>query len=378
MGAYVEKVNRYLKDRDYRNIDIFHDDAEKVILYDKNTSIKILIKKATIGIKDISTISLGRLDEFIREYSRLNGFVNDNHVLKLIKDIALSYNGYWEFILVCRDHRLDLESLINFKIKGISIDIGEPSDSFKLVYKFLEEIDTFDWRNHRTIKFYNLKKDDINDYLQETIFLLEHYKPWYLQLGYRNTYLDTDIKELRKTTKPALLKNFPKAHFSNPICFYNEAVRRTYTNPEDEIAFLYYYKVIEYFFFINRKQEIIDIIQGSLHDINKLLLRIDEVYKTDEKSCLMYIVKNKKIENQVDQLVLEAYSEKLISNKTQEVFINSIYSFRNSIVHGKGGTRFEIKTTNILKPDTKVISWNSIIKSFAYICILEFCYDSKI
>ena len=52
MGAYVEKVNRYLKDRDYRNIDIFHDDAEKVILYDKNTSIKILIKKATM-IKSI-------------------------------------------------------------------------------------------------------------------------------------------------------------------------------------------------------------------------------------------------------------------------------------------------------------------------------------
>jgi len=142
--------------------------------------------------------------------------------------------------------------------------------------------------------------------------------------------------------------------------------------------FLYFYKVIEYFFLINRKNEISVIIQENINSIDKIILKMQEIYKTKEECCLNYIVNNESIKPKIAELISSAYKDKLISEESSDNFAHELYEFRNSIAHGKGDSGYTLKLPSVLKQDIKLICWNSLMQDFALICINEFCYDNSL
>ncbi|AEY65825.1 hypothetical protein [Clostridium sp. BNL1100] len=227
--------------------------------------------------------------------------------------------------------------------------------------------------NVKTIKLFNIVEENVNDYLQEVLFLLEYYNPWVFQLGHISSFEYMYDKNLIKKFKSKVIKH---SKYTEPIYFFNEAIKRYYSNPEDETVFLYFYKVIEYFFFINRKAEIIKIISDNISDMDKLLKGMNDIYKTEERRCLTYVLRNELVETNINKILLKAKKNKLILKKNSESLAKGIYDYRNSIVHGKGDSNLKLRIPWSLDEDIILVLWNQIIKELAIVCISVFCYDN--
>lgn len=390
MQKFIDNLTRYFAEKENTDIEIYYFDVEKIIFNDIKINKKFVIKNSTfndlIGRRferyfdnSFSYLNIDKVEDYLRDYSRLNGYLADNSNLEIYSDYGFYQQSYAEFIIIKRDYHLDLDKLAEFFIEDIRIEISNPSEMLTMIFKSIEEMQEFwSWKSYKSIKLFNIKKDNIERYLQQVLFLLEFYMPWYFQLGPKSSYtkeFDNDILEAIKSPQVSI---FQSARFIEPIIFYNEAIKRYYINLEDETSFLYLYKVIEYFFLINRKNEISVIIQENINNIDEIILKMQNIYKTEEKICLSYIVNNESIKPKITKLISRAYKDKLISGESYDAFVDAVYSFRNSIAHGKGDKGYTLKLPNILKQDIELICWNSLMKDFALICINEFCYDESL
>ncbi len=145
---------------------------------------------------------------------------------------------------------------------------------------------------------------------------------------------------------------------------------------DSEIWFLYMYKVLEYFFLINRKNEIQKIAAKWIKNPDKLSKEIETIYRTGEQDCLKYLLKNPCIKNDVENAIQTAFENGIISLKVIDEFADKLYSFRNSIVHGKLDVRYKLYTPNLLS-DFQESPWFTIIHILAFGCIREFCYEGR-
>jgi|GEM_PF-5622712 hypothetical protein len=164
--------------------------------------------------------------------------------------------------------------------------------------------------------------------------------------------------------------SFKQSRYREPLQFFSAAM----IFRDSEISFFYMYKVLEYFFWINRKKEIQTIASKWIKYMDKLSVKIGNIYKTDEKSCLLYLLKNPQLKGEVKKAEQIAFKNGLIPSKSPEELANKLYLFRNSIVHGKSDVGLEIRTPSLFL-DFKESPWYSIIHILAFGCIREFCYD---
>jgi len=248
MQKFIDKLTGYFAEQQITDIEIYHFDVEKIIFNDVRINKKFLIKNSTftelIGrgfekcFENISYLHLDKIGDYLREYSRLNGYLANNNKLEIYSNYGFYQQSYAEFIIINRDYHLDLDKLAKIFIEDIRIEISNPSEMLKMVLKSIEEIhDLGGWKNYKSIKLFNIKKDDIDRYLQQVIFLLEFYMPWYFQLGPKSSYTKEYDNDILEAIKSPQVSSFQSARFIEPIIFYNEAIKRYYINLEDETSF---------------------------------------------------------------------------------------------------------------------------------------------
>lgn len=343
----IEKYRRILYSMSKMKIsNTFWDISANKYYYDKGKKIELWENELTsyenrliVGFYN----ERGRKAEFLMEESR---------------NVPLNEDGYAKKINL----------LLEFYIGKIKIKMSKPTVMFKLIYRDFINMD-FDawWDYYETIQIEGVSRKKLNKYLQEAIFLSNLYNnidnEIILKFG-----VETTLKHYSNYYKYDSMNNiikFPESNYDEkPLAFYNQAFAGT-----DETAFLYYYKVLECFFYVSKNSKVI-------HE--------------DEETCLKRLLLELDFNGEVDRIIQEYFSECLLEkddrnninlcNISIEKFAQKLYKYRNSVVHGK------YDETNLLvhvpmnliedDEDIKLKGWNSILQNLALLCIKYFCFDN--
>lgn len=367
--------NEYLTDSMESDLVIQHIDENKIVIKDTtNNQVMMFSWKNLFGkeLEEWDKDSKEDLDENFEFWDDVFSeyiVTEDNPKVEYYESFGFYNKGYTEFILKYDTLHLSL-GVECFEIGDVECEIGFPSDMFVLLNKQMEDGEHFDsesWSSIFTVKLTNVTKDNFKKYLDQALFLIGHCNPAYFKDDYPslNNYAD-EIYEVESEIE-IINFEFIEAEYLEAINFYNSGGQK------GEV--LYFYKVIEHFFIINRKQEILDLI-SNCKNTDQLIKNLTNIYKDDEESCLEYVLSNTSIKAKAQEIIDEAYAEKLITENSIHEFAKQIYLYRNSVVHGKLDKRFPLRTINIL--DTSEKTWFNIIKRLAYICIEVFCYNDTL
>ncbi|MDN8588115.1 hypothetical protein Q0V21_04950 [Paenibacillus sp. 11B] len=291
-----------------------------------------------------------------------------NHNMLNYMDRGFYKSGYAEFFI--HYNMFDLEyDLWKFNIGAVSVQIGEPSSLFKMLNYSISTDDLFaDWSAYYTISLFNVTKENFQDVLHQALFYIQKCKPSYyindIPEIYKYMYegdggVDLEVADLVNT-------DFKLAKYSEPISFFTAGDRN-----RDQISFLYYYKVLEFFFIINRKQELEQLITKYSGNLDKLILEVTRVYKTREIDLLGYLLNNLSFE--LVEILETVYKDELIKEKTIKALSDEIYKIRNSIVHGKSDSGFELLLPKLFEDEENDI-WRTAIRKIASICIDKYCF----
>lgn len=99
-----------------------------------------------------------------------------------------------------------------------------------------------------------------------------------------------------------------------------------------------------------------------------------QLYKNDEKSSLEILFKNSEINDCINTIIETACQNSIIEDNKISTFVEILYNFRNSIVHGKSDYKFEIKIPKLqLSPKDKF--WFKAIEEIALEIIDKFCLE---
>lgn len=348
---------------------VLKNDDNRIVLKEKETEIKVVIDRERL-IPVENTVKEGWENYWLSRYLRDYNY-ELNSKIKYFKDKGFYTGNYAEFLFTYTQIEDVLSETVmqNFKIDDVEFEIGSPSNIFKLIFNHISMDSHFEWANFYTIKLRNVKKEMLEDYLQNAMYILHKYCPSDLSNDYPEVYQYSYFHEYWVETEIVdesnLNTNFRSGKYPEALALYNEGKRKR--------DFLNFYRVLEYFFLINRKDEfesfILDYNQNK--DIDKVLEKITEVYKLKEDILLGSLLN--KINN-IEPIMDKAFSKELISNNTdKEEFAKKLYAYRNSIVHGKRDTKMDLLVPAILDINNK--DWELIIESMADLVIKQFCYS---
>ncbi|WDL98837.1 hypothetical protein [Alicyclobacillus sp. ALC3] len=361
-------------DEDAPDIVIKHIDDDKVIVFDVTIEKSVCIKwinllktplqewyernKGTIDIHMWNEIFRGSYD-----------YTLDNERLVYQPGLFV-HKGYAEVHIEYASLHFNSE-VDCFKIGDVSCDVGFPSSMYTLLHKHMEDGDTFtadDWSSIFTLRLENITRENYKAYLEQALFILYYSNPPQFDGDYPHVAFSgkTDSPISQRSTD-FLHTDFPTANYVEPLNFFNTG------GSTGEV--LYFYKVIEYFFLINRKQEITSIIQSD-QNIDRKISDLTKVYKEDEENLLISIMHTLKSHHRFDSVLHYAVNRNLVNSNDTNEFANKMYLYRNSIVHGKKDNRFDILTRDLV--DQEPDGWFIVIREVALICIEVFCYQDNL
>ena len=130
---------------------------------------------------------------------------------------------------------------------------------------------------------------------------------------------------------------------------------------DDIAACIYFYRVLEYFsFFVNAGEMTKLRHDQTISDADYSRKIIDLVHR-DEKGPIF-----KLIVTLVDKtMIAQSLTEGLIKTPTANVLCESVYTFRNSIVHGKFSHGFILQSGSVLDEDIMIPRWKFLLKNLA-------------
>jgi hypothetical protein len=293
----------------------------------------------------------------------IQGFYKDNYSEFLIElnNLNLESKG------ICDD-----ELMTNFEIGNVKVTISPPSMTFKLLFGVLNHnIVESGWNYYITISFKGLPKSEVNNHLQQALFLLEKYNPnCFIFGGSNNIHTSPNACDIIDTP----VKIFPVSKHIDALCLYNEAINAT-----RETCFYYFYRAIEYFFPVNQEIEILREINFFVKDIQNqdkdmFVSCLIDLCSKDEEKNLKHLLNNKDILDKVIWFT-DSYSDKDDYENAINKFAKKLYEYRNKVVHSKESTR---RIPNLLETVNEIDDWNEIVQEISLICIEHFCYENKI
>lgn len=265
------------------------------------------------------------------------------------------------------------------QLGDIKVSIGKPST------KILEFFDV-GYETKETIKLYGVTEENYEEIIEQVFFYitcknLPKYKNEYPRIP--NIFnLDGDCDEMKTTFDETLFadpSSLRQLSHTGAIAFYNYGV----SCRNSELAFIYFYKVLEYFFIINQKnkfKELIDVYNLN-NDLTNFINNISEIYKQNEKQQLILLLQDLGeniipiIERAEEWELIEKKQCKNIKDKINKFAID-LHNYRCSVVHGKEDFKEPIQLRFRFKMD-EVSKWISITKDLAEAVIMKFCISQN-
>ncbi|WP_242245344.1 hypothetical protein [Bacillus cereus group sp. BfR-BA-01330] len=352
-------------------IEVLKDTNDIFVLREMKSDIKIAIERKNLVPSNRKVIAPFKEFTLWQDLKNYN-FGLDNRKLTFFKAKGFYITNTAEFLFRYEKIQNELpdSEMKNFKIGDVEFEIGEPSELFKVLFHHISKEEHFEWEDFHTIKLKNINKEMIEVYLQNAMYIINKNAPSNLVGDYPHVYqyLYTHdyIKEIEEIIEGEVSNNFRMGKYANPIAFYNEGKQKR--------DFLSYYKVLEYFLIINRKDDLEAYITAYNRDKNldRMINNISGIYGEKERELIQKLIN--KIEN-IEPILELAFSKGLISKQDDKTeFANKLYDYRNSRVHGKKEKSFKLIVPAILNLDDSM-EWEIIIENLAGLVILQFCYS---
>ncbi|WP_299089485.1 hypothetical protein [uncultured Metabacillus sp.] len=334
-------------------------DMVKLVIHDERIDSTIAIDLKRAGI---DTNSPGWYNSKFEKYD----YQIDNPKLKYYPRKGFFQKEYCEFLITYSPFYND-SIQFNFSIDSIDVHIGEPSNLFKLMFNHIIYDDHSDgtWDMFQTISLHGVKESEAEVILEQALYYLSRKFPSdYNDYPEIITFYGEDgqIDHFEYDNDDSTELSYTKSQYNEVFIFYNEARRK-----HDPLSF---YRVLEYFFIINRKSEFNSIIDYYNQDknIDKLILDVTKIFRKDEEKLLAYLL------NTLDtkEILSLALKKGLIEKETNEDLAQKLYNFRNSIVHSK-----KEDTNKFLLPgplsSMEKDKWLPILEKLAMNCIMYFC-----
>lgn len=337
-----------LNEEDYGDIVFLYKSEEKIVIQDIKLNKKLVIKKESIG-------NIEKLAENNTHFNTLNEYgykIGDYIELNLYSFISSSLFNYNV-----------MDNVVMFNIGNVKILIKGSSEMYRCLrnieYGYVTITDDY----VITMSLYGVTNNNYADYVNMALFIL-----WSIPKDEDNNtsihdFVDEYINDI----------NFEDVRYNEVFYFYNEAMRTIDT----EISVLYFYKIIEYFFLVIRKDEFKSIIDDYIFDknIDSVITKLMKIYNEKEKFQLKLLLQS--IEDEIGELMMKAISSNIILTPSITDFAEALYAFRNSIVHGKSGDKFDLKLPNPFVKNNNELFWRDTVKSIAEILIKKFCIKIK-
>lgn len=311
-------------------------------------------------------------------------FIKD---VKTVKDMGIFYSNYAEFIL---DPDLEI-SKKHFTIGDLEVDIdNQPTLLFNVAHydlthdKYYREAINNHFIFTLSLKGESLNQENLEENLSKALFILgyygdEFYKFYSNFFEYKDFYYEDSI--LKDTTpidsRQQRNLEYNSGHFGNinhptAIRFYNEGMQIK----DKEISFQYFYKVLEHFWVIARKEKFKVLISNypDNKNIDDLFNNVQNVFSTKEGTQLRVLLES--IDTKITQLGKYALEKGFSKKDSIQEFSKSLYSYRNSIVHGKDEARLTLKLPNIWENEKEKF-WIEAIRKISEILIEKYCLSIK-
>ena len=359
----IEKIGNEIL-RDINSIKIIQCDDEYAEIYEDRVGSNIILTDKYWNPKEMSKL---------------------NNNLEIWKFRGFRFNDYIELLVDFNLHNLNVDSsllLKNFYIGDVYVSVETPSFIFDtLSSRFYHDI-FYEYKKYCTISLKGINSDNYEDYLSKALFILGTENPSYITepfptcykfLGESiidDQYVNSQNFIAKRENNPLIKFSFKDMKYAEPIAFFNEGKRLR----DSEGAFLYFYKVLEYFFFICRKEDIK--VKIDEYNIDKNLdnflqyvndkLRIRELEQLHFLINLNWEIINPMLKNS------EFFNRDIIENSKN--FSKELYNYRNQLIHGKSELNYIRKTPKNLGASKEEEWWNTITEKIANIIIRKYCF----
>jgi hypothetical protein len=143
----------------------------------------------------------------------------------------------------------------------------------------------------------------------------------------------------------------------DPLRFFYNAL----SQGDDIAACIYFYRALEYFSFLTNANEMRRLRHDPSISDADFSRRILDLVSRDEKGPIF-----KLITSLVDDpLPAGATAEALIASPSPNLLCEELYSFRNSIVHGKFSYGYSLQSGSILNKDLQISKWRWLLRNLA-------------
>jgi len=143
----------------------------------------------------------------------------------------------------------------------------------------------------------------------------------------------------------------------DPLRFYYFGLSQA----DNASACIYFYRTLEYFSFLINQSKLTKLRHDYMMSEAEFAKRVHEVLFKEEKGPLLQIINN--ICDQSD--LQKALDYGIITSKQSGLLGESIYSFRNSIVHGKFSYGYALQSGSILDDDAQLPKWRALLQGLA-------------
>lgn len=292
--------------------------------------------------------------------------------IKKIGNIGIERGTYREYFFKYDYYSDETKAFTmkEFRIGNTLISVGNASEDMRESYNISGQ-------KCETIKIHGVSDENCTSVLEQALFYLVCKNP----PNYQNEYpriidcFETEDKPNRMNHSfdekiDEMGNEFPLLQHVTAIVFYNCGVGCRNT----ELGFLYFYKVLEYFFILHNEKKFQILVKN--YEMNKDLLtfttQASKIFRKREEKQLLSLLEV--LKKDIGAVLRRAKEEK-ICKEGLESFSNALYRYRCNIAHGKAEMQKEL--TFRFDPN-EIHMWCELTKDIAEIVIKKYCFPNNI
>lgn len=328
---------------------------------------------------------VGKKYKLVVNYRDRNALTQANPKLVIFEDRGIKFGDYMELLF-------DYESMLyyapndfvfdEFTIDNVVVKVDNPTFLFDVAMNGFCHDKYYKSEFYHTISLNGITEDNYEEYLNKALFLIGYYNPsttderyprcfeFLGEFYYKYAADEEEIEARRGSSKDYQGLAFHNIKHHEALAFYNEG-KRLFGH---EISFQYFYKVLEHFFLICRQDEFKKLINdyNSNNNINEFISNVTDIYRQNEDRQLYVLLKT--VESEIPQIIDEGHTKGYVADDNIESFAEALYTYRNTIVHGKSDEKFSVKIPSNIGSECENY-WNMAAEKIAEKLIIHYCIN---
>jgi hypothetical protein len=221
-----------------------------------------------------------------------------------------------------------------------------------------------EWSTNASLRITNCSLETVEQYVIAAF--LEYQK----EIGFLPGIQQVDFGQLEfgkdLDTEPAgrgVVRASPVVTDLDPLRFYMAGL-----NSDDEAACLSFYRVLEYYAFMQQAAQVTALRRDTNVSDAEFTRRTLEIATREEKAPIFRLLG----EIATRDILQEAVAGGLVKEARPALLNEAVYAYRNSIVHGKFGSAFTLRSQSVLAPDAEAGVWRRLLQDLAWAALQNF------